>query len=53
MEENFLWLWYAFNFGWAAVFFYLFWISRREQKLRKEFAALAVILKERAAGQMK
>jgi hypothetical protein len=47
MEENLRWLYYAFGFGWAMLFLYLFWISRREQALRKKIAALQALLKER------
>ena len=47
MEENLHWLWYAFGFGWALVFLYLFWIARRELALRKQVAKLQKLLKER------
>jgi bacteriorhodopsin len=47
MEENLRWLYYAFGFGWAMVFLYLFWISRQELALRKQIAALRELLQER------
>jgi bacteriorhodopsin len=48
MAENLRWLYYAFGFGWALVFLYLFWISRQEQALRKKVAALQALLEEKA-----
>ncbi|MEO8130403.1 MAG: hypothetical protein ABI822_25105, partial [Bryobacteraceae bacterium] len=47
MEENLHWLYYAFGFGWALVFLYLIWISRREQSLRSQIKKLQSLLEEK------
>lgn len=46
MNENLSWLAAAFAVGWAIVFLYLFWISRREREVRRRVAALEALLKE-------
>lgn len=46
MDDNLKWLWIAFGFGFAILFFYLFWISRREFELRRRIAALQALLKD-------
>ncbi len=47
MAENLSWLFYAYGIGWGLIFLYLFWISRREQTLRKQIAKLNSFLNER------
>ena len=47
MAENLSWLAAAFTIGWGILFVYLFWISRKEQEVRRRVAALEELLKER------
>jgi CcmD family protein len=44
--ENLPWLFGAFALGWALIFAYLFWISRKEQALRRKVGALEALLKD-------
>jgi len=47
MAENLSWLAAAFTIGWGIVFLYLFWISRKEQEVRRRVDALEELLKQR------
>jgi hypothetical protein len=46
MEENLHWIFWAYGLGWALVFVYLFWISRREQDLRRRVSELRELLND-------
>lgn len=48
MIENLPWLFAAFAIGWAILFFYLYWISKRERTLRRKVAELESRLDDRA-----
>ena len=47
MAENLSWLFAAFAIGFGILFAYLFWMSRKEQELRKRVATLEELLRER------
>ena len=53
MNENLAWLFGAFAAGWAIIFVYLFWISRKERRLSERIAALQRLVHGEEAGRSK
>lgn len=47
MSENLPWLFAAFTIGWALVFGYLAWISKREQETQRRLEALQQLINDR------